>query len=89
MSTTEKVLPEILNPVLPKEQVNIAEWAMHWRKKGMLEKIIDPHLVGTINPGSLKKLSETAEKCLEEQGIDKLPWEMFYGTWNMHFKFRR
>ena len=26
----------------------------------MLENIIDPHLVGTINPGSLKKLSETA-----------------------------
>ena len=66
VSTAEKVLPEVLNPVLPKEQVNIAEWAMHWRKKGMLEKIIDPHLVGTINPGSLKKLSETAEKCLEE-----------------------
>ena len=37
----------------------------------MLEKIIDPHLVGTINPGSLKTLGETAEKCLEEQGIDR------------------
>ena len=53
-----------LNPVLPREQVNIAEWEIHWQKKGMLEKIIDPHLVGTINPGSLKHLGETANKCL-------------------------
>ena len=53
-----------LNPALPREQVNIAEWEMHWQKKGMLENIIDPHLVGTINPDSLKKLGETAVKCL-------------------------
>lgn len=40
-------------------------------EKGQLEKIIDPHLVEMINPGSMKKFGENAEKCLEEQGIDK------------------
>lgn len=58
-----------INPALPRDQVNIAEWAMHYQKTGMLEQIIDPHLAGTINSESLKKFGETAEKCLEEQGI--------------------
>lgn len=60
-----------INPSLPRDQVNIAEWAMHWQKRGMLDQIIDPHLVGTINHGSLRKFGETAEKCLAEQGIDR------------------
>eukprot|EP01018_Ginkgo_biloba_P021941 Gb_02717 [translate_table: standard] len=75
-----------LNPVLPREQVNIAEWAMHWQKKGMLDQIIDPHLVGTINPGSLKKFGETAEKCLEEQGIDRPA--MGDVLWNLEYAFQ-
>ncbi|KAJ0983721.1 hypothetical protein J5N97_011976 [Dioscorea zingiberensis] len=60
-----------LNPVLPREQVNIAEWGMSWQKKGMLEQIMDPSLVGKINPASLRKYGETAEKCLAEQGVDR------------------
>lgn len=58
-----------INPALPRDQVNIAEWAMHWQKMGMLDQIIDPHLAGTINKESLKKYGEIAEKCLLEQGI--------------------
>ncbi|XP_010278350.1 PREDICTED: receptor-like protein kinase THESEUS 1 [Nelumbo nucifera] len=60
-----------LNPVLPREQVNIAEWAMSWQKKGMLDQIMDPTLVGKVNPASLKKYGETAEKCLSEHGVDR------------------
>ncbi|XP_058073219.1 receptor-like protein kinase THESEUS 1 [Magnolia sinica] len=60
-----------LNPVLPREQVNIAEWAMTWQKKGMLDHIMDPALVGKISPASLRKFGETAEKCLAEQGVDR------------------
>ncbi|XP_068639596.1 receptor-like protein kinase THESEUS 1 [Aristolochia californica] len=60
-----------LNPVLPREQVNIAEWAMTWQKKGMLEQIMDTALVGKVNPASLKKYGETAEKCLAEYGVDR------------------
>ncbi|OMO97008.1 hypothetical protein COLO4_14922 [Corchorus olitorius] len=71
------VLMEILcarpaiNPALPREQVNIAEWGMHWQKRGLLEKIIDPHLVGFINLDSLRKFGETAEKCLGEYGAER------------------
>uniref|UniRef100_A0A0C9QVS9 TSA: Wollemia nobilis Ref_Wollemi_Transcript_5197_3783 transcribed RNA sequence n=1 Tax=Wollemia nobilis TaxID=56998 RepID=A0A0C9QVS9_9CONI len=75
-----------LNPVLPREQVNIAEWAMNWQKKGMLDQIIDPHLAGTINTGSLKKFGETAEKCLEEQGIDRPA--MGDVLWNLEYAYQ-
>jgi serine/threonine protein kinase len=60
-----------INPQLPREQVNLAEWAMQWKRKGLLEKIIDPHLAGTINPESMKKFAEAAEKCLEDYGVDR------------------
>ena len=50
---------ETLNLVTPKEQFNIEEWEMHWQKNGKLEKIVDPHLVGTINFGSHKMSRET------------------------------
>ncbi|XP_058085346.1 receptor-like protein kinase THESEUS 1 [Magnolia sinica] len=60
-----------LNPILPREQVNIAEWAMSWQKKGMLDHIMDQYLVGKVIPASLRKFGETAEKCLAEQGVDR------------------
>ncbi|KAL7143284.1 hypothetical protein ABFS83_08G181700 [Erythranthe nasuta] len=60
-----------LNPVLPREQVNIAEWAMAWQKKGMLDQIMDKNLAGKVNSASLKKFGETAEKCLAEHGVDR------------------
>ncbi|KAF3435744.1 hypothetical protein FNV43_RR22836 [Rhamnella rubrinervis] len=60
-----------LNPQLPREQVNLADWAMQWKRKGLLEKIIDPLLVGVINPESMKKFAEAAEKCLAEFGVDR------------------
>lgn len=60
-----------LNPQLPREQVNLADWAMQWKRKGLLDKIIDPLLVGAINPESMKKFAEAAEKCLAEHGVDR------------------
>ncbi|XVE64270.1 hypothetical protein DITRI_Ditri07aG0087300 [Diplodiscus trichospermus] len=60
-----------VDPLLAREQVNLAEWAMQWQKKGMLGKIIDPNLVGQIKPSCLKKYGETAEKCLAEYGVDR------------------
>ncbi|KAG6715491.1 hypothetical protein I3842_05G255900 [Carya illinoinensis] len=60
-----------VDPLLSREQVNLAEWAMQWQKKGMLEQIIDPHLAGQIEPSSLKKFGETAEKCLADYGVDR------------------
>ncbi|KAK9667344.1 hypothetical protein RND81_14G249800 [Saponaria officinalis] len=60
-----------INPALPREQVNLAEWAMSSKRKGNLEKIIDPILVGSVNPESMKKFAEAAEKCLSEYGCDR------------------
>ncbi|GAB4846326.1 Receptor-like protein kinase THESEUS 1 [Ancistrocladus abbreviatus] len=72
-----------LNPVLPREQVNIAEWAMTWQKKGMLDQIMDQNLVGKVNPASLKKFGETAEKCLAEHGVDRP--SMGDVLWNLEY----
>lgn len=60
-----------VDPLLTREQVNLGEWALQWQKKGLLEQIVDPHLLGKINSSSLKKIGETAEKCLAEYGVDR------------------
>ncbi|CAL1352796.1 unnamed protein product [Linum trigynum] len=72
-----------LNPVLPRDQVNIAEWAMTWQKKGMLDQIMDQNLVGKVNPASLKKFGETAEKCLAEYGVERP--SMGDVLWNLEY----
>ncbi|KAM3220303.1 putative receptor-like protein kinase [Capsicum annuum] len=72
-----------INPALPREQVNLAEWAMQWKKKGLLDKIIDPTLVGQINLESMKKFAEAAEKCLAEYGSDRP--SMGDVLWNLEY----
>ncbi|KAK1262366.1 putative receptor-like protein kinase [Acorus gramineus] len=58
-------------PLYGQTHVNLTEWALHWKRKGSLEKVIDPQLVEKINPNSLKKFWETVEKCLAEHGDDR------------------
>uniref|UniRef100_A0A1J3K3T1 Putative receptor-like protein kinase n=1 Tax=Noccaea caerulescens TaxID=107243 RepID=A0A1J3K3T1_NOCCA len=60
-----------VDPLLVREQVNLAEWAIEWQKKGMLDQIVDPNIADEIKPCSLKKFAETAEKCCAEYGVDR------------------
>ncbi|KAL5727267.1 hypothetical protein ACHQM5_000483 [Ranunculus cassubicifolius] len=56
---------------LTRDEVNLAEWALQWQKKGLLEQVIDPLLSGDIKPNSLRKFGDTAEKCLAVYGADR------------------
>ncbi|XP_047163634.1 receptor-like protein kinase ANXUR1 [Vigna umbellata] len=73
----------VLNPNLPKEQVSLAEWALICKKKGTLEDIIDPSIKGKINPESLKKFVDTAEKCLSDHGAARPSMNDL--LWNLEF----
>ncbi|KAB2068028.1 hypothetical protein ES319_A08G002500v1 [Gossypium barbadense] len=73
----------VIDPTLPREMVNLAEWAMKWQKKGQLEQIIDPNLKGSIRHDSLRKFGETAEKCLADFGVDRP--SMGDVLWNLEY----
>ncbi|KAJ6374126.1 hypothetical protein OIU78_029765 [Salix suchowensis] len=53
------------------------------RRKGVLGKIIDPHIAASINEESLKTYVEAAEKCLAEHGVDRPG--MGDVLWNLEF----
>ncbi|KAL7605977.1 hypothetical protein Lser_V15G18421 [Lactuca serriola] len=72
-----------LDPALPREQVNLAEWAMAKQRKGVIEMIVDPRIVKTICSESLIKYVEAAEKCLAEYGVDRP--SMGDVLWNLEF----
>ncbi|PKI61964.1 hypothetical protein CRG98_017690 [Punica granatum] len=73
----------VIDPSLPRDMVNLAEWAMMWQKKGQLEQIIDPALAGKIKAISLRKFGETAEKCLADFGVDRP--SMADVLWNLEY----
>jgi serine/threonine protein kinase len=73
----------VINPTLPKDQINLAEWAMRWQRERSLEKIIDPNLIGNYCPESLSKFGEIAEKCLADDGksrptMGEVLWHLEY-----------
>ncbi|XP_070669867.1 probable receptor-like protein kinase At2g23200 [Malus domestica] len=68
---------------LPNEQINLAEWGMNCKKNGLLEQIVDSSLKGQIDPSSLRKFIETAEKCLQDDASDRptmddVLWDLDY-----------
>ncbi|RDX87023.1 Receptor-like protein kinase ANXUR2, partial [Mucuna pruriens] len=72
-----------LNPSLPKEQVSLAEWALYNIRRGTLEDIIDPNLKGKINPESMNKFADAAEKCVSDLGCDRPSMNDL--LWNLEF----
>uniref|UniRef100_A0A0V0I6T9 Putative receptor-like protein kinase HERK 1-like n=1 Tax=Solanum chacoense TaxID=4108 RepID=A0A0V0I6T9_SOLCH len=73
----------VVTTSLPREQINLARWAMNCQKKGQLEQNIDPNLVGKIRPDSLKKFGETAVKCLADSGVERP--SMNEVLWNLEY----
>ncbi|XP_041002560.1 receptor-like protein kinase FERONIA [Juglans microcarpa x Juglans regia] len=58
-------------PSLPKEQVNLAQWARKCYLDGNLDQIIDPCLRGEIASECLHKFREIAESCTRDHGIER------------------
>ncbi|KNA20920.1 hypothetical protein SOVF_047860 [Spinacia oleracea] len=73
----------VIDQSLPKEQVNLADWAMACYGRGQLQTIIDPLIAGEINPNSLKKFCETAERCLKKDPSERPP--MSDVCWNLEY----
>nr|XP_004289187.2 PREDICTED: probable receptor-like protein kinase At2g23200 isoform X2 [Fragaria vesca subsp. vesca] len=72
-----------IDSMLPREQMNLAEWGMFYQKRGLLEQIVDSALKGHIDPSSLRKFGETVEKCLQEDASDRptmadVLWDLEY-----------
>lgn len=61
----------VINPELPKDQINLAEWAGRWQRQRSIETIVDRRLVGDFSLESLKKFGEIAEKCLCDEGKNR------------------
>ncbi|XP_073044918.1 receptor-like protein kinase FERONIA [Primulina eburnea] len=72
---------------LPREQMNLAEWAQSCYKKGIVDKIIDPNLRGGISSASLNKYIETAMICLMDKGIERPV--MSDVLWSLEFALQR
>lgn len=73
----------VINPSLPKDQINLAEWAMRFQRQRSLETIIDPQLAGQYSTESLMKFGEIADKCLADEGksrptMGEVLWHLEY-----------
>ncbi|KAL6843927.1 hypothetical protein ACP4OV_026498 [Aristida adscensionis] len=83
----------VIDPTLPKDQINLAEWAMRWQRQRSLEEIMDPRLNGDFSSESLKKFGEIAEKCLADDGrtrpsMGEVLWHLEYAL-QLHEAYKR
>ncbi|KAI5435636.1 hypothetical protein KIW84_022159 [Lathyrus oleraceus] len=62
----------VIDPSLPSDTFNLKDWEINYIQKGQSDQIIDPHLIiGDINPDSLKRFKEIAERCVADHGADR------------------
>ncbi|OAY72154.1 Receptor-like protein kinase HERK 1 [Ananas comosus] len=73
----------VIDPTLPREMVNLAEWGVKWQKRGELHQIVDRRIEDTIKPDSLRKFGETVEKCLADYGVERP--SMGDVLWNLEY----
>ncbi|WOL16258.1 receptor-like protein kinase HERK 1 [Canna indica] len=73
----------VIDPTLPRDMVNLAEWGVKWQKRGELEQIVDTRIAGSIRPESLRKFGETIEKCLADTGVERP--SMGDVLWNLEY----
>ncbi|CAI0433909.1 unnamed protein product [Linum tenue] len=72
-----------LDPSLPKEQVSLADWALQCKREGRLVELVDPHIKEDIKEECLNKFADTAEKCLNDSGLERPG--MGDVLWNLEF----
>ncbi|XP_065855079.1 receptor-like protein kinase FERONIA [Euphorbia lathyris] len=58
-------------PGLPREQVNLCDWGRMCYRRGVLGQIMDPNLVGDIDPVCLVKFGEICDSCVRDQGTER------------------
>ncbi|MFS7970987.1 putative protein kinase RLK-Pelle-CrRLK1L-1 family [Helianthus anomalus] len=73
----------VINPKLPKEEVNLAEWGKSCYQKGTLNKIIDPNVSSVIAPECLNKFGEVAVSCLKDERSERPAMEEV--VWGLEF----
>lgn len=73
----------VIDQALEREQINLAEWAVEWQRRGQLERIADPRILGEVNENSLRKFAETAERCLADYGQERP--SMADVLWNLEY----
>lgn len=72
-----------LNASLPKEQVSLADWALHCHRKNTTMELMDPHIKGEIIEECLKQFIDTAVSCLSDHGTDRP--SMGSVLWNLEY----
>ncbi|XP_078437974.1 putative receptor-like protein kinase At5g24010 [Wolffia australiana] len=60
-----------IDPSVPSEMVNLAEWASRRHQEGLLEDIVDPAIRGSLASQSLVEFMNTAAACLAVCGADR------------------
>jgi hypothetical protein len=75
-----------VDPRLPKPMVNLVEWALHWQRRGELDKVVDRRIAAAVRPQALAKYGDTAARCLAERGADRPAMEDV--VWSLQFVMR-
>ncbi|XP_066306588.1 probable receptor-like protein kinase At5g24010 [Miscanthus floridulus] len=73
----------VIDQALERDQINLAEWAVGWQRRGQLDRIADPRILGEVNENSLRKFAETAERCLADYGLERP--SMGDVLWNLEY----